>query len=148
MADTFPYETLILLYSCCYSFTVKFEALAYRIREKFKIPEYQGFALRALTRTLLSRLLGTGWCLKCRHGKDVSWTPPSWNNFQNMAKTKVSRGFQYRAGGNSTYRLPCLLVSAQPSRYSKDGYIYVHIPIILEKYLALKEHSSFFVPFN
>lgn len=146
MAGTFLDETLILIYSCCYSFAVESEALAYRVREKLKIAEYQGFALTDVTRRLLLRLLGTGWCLKCSHGKDVSWTPPSWNNFQNMAKTKLSWGFQYTSGGNSTFRLPFLFVSAQPSSYSKDGYISVHILIILEKSLALRKQSSFFVP--
>lgn len=50
--------------------------------------------------------------------------------------------------GNSTFRLLSLLVSGQPSNYSKDGYISVHILFILEKCLALKKQSSFFVPLN
>lgn len=61
---------------------------------------------------------------------------------------QVSWGFQYTAGRNSTFKLPCVLVSAQPSSYSKDGYILVHILIILEICLALKKQFSFFVPVN
>lgn len=70
-----------------------------------------------------------------------------------MTKAKVSGGFQYTAGGNPTSRIPC---SAPLSSYSKNGYlwisvclwIYVHILIFLEKYLALRKQSQFSVPFN
>lgn len=78
--------------------------------------------------------------------------------FRTRLKTKVSRGFQYTAGGNPTFRVPCVLVSTQPSSYSKDGYIQISVNLwahlcsytddYFRKESCIKEGIFGFVLFN